>query len=231
MTSIILKLDDVGAEGAQTAPAWQETFAFLNDEGVTATLGLSGKDLEHPPEAFLTWLSQQADAGHEIWNHGYAHDRPPEAQPPTGRQGAEFCGMPFAHQLAALNHTQALAHERLDLTLTTFGAPFNATDEKTAVALDAIDELTVWLFKETDCPTTKHVVARIPGANLEFPVHKPDFDAFLTGFNANRQHPLITLQGHPNSWFDDRSRFENFQKIVRHLRDEGAQLVTPRSLV
>lgn len=224
---IILKLDDVGAESQSVAESWRETMAFLDDQQVVASLGLIGRGLEAPGDAFLAWLADQSANGHEIWNHGYAHDRPEAARPADGRRGAEFCGMPREHQLAALQRTQELARERLGLTLTTFGAPFNATDAATVSAMDALNDLSVWLFKETSFATSKHVLHRVPGVNIEYPVHLPDHGRFRQEFERHRTERVLVLQGHPDSWFGDRSRFDAFTKIVRFLVEKSAEFVTP----
>ncbi|SNS50491.1 DUF2334 domain-containing protein [Tropicimonas sediminicola] len=225
---IILKLDDAGAESDVAPACWRETMDVLNEQRVVASLGVIGRGLEMPGEAFLDWLTDQSATGHEIWNHGYAHDRPEDAQPLDGQQGAEFRGTSFGHQLAALRRTQELARRRLGLTLATFGAPFNATDQATVSAMHSVEELEVWLFKETPFPTSKRVLHRIPEVNIEYPVHVPDYEAFRRGFDRHLDKQVLVLQGHPNSWFGDRSRFAAFTRIVRFLVDQKAVFLTPR---
>lgn len=224
---IILKLDDVGAESQVATAPWMETMDFLADQQLVSSLGLIGRGLEMPGDGFLTWLETQSTSGHEIWNHGYAHDRPKVACPSNGAQGAEFCGMPLEHQLSALHRTQALAKERLGLALKTFGAPYNATDQVTVSAMAAVDELEIWLFKDTSFATSKHVLDRIPEVNIEYPVHVPDYDQFRQGFDRHLDKPFLVLQGHPESWFDDRSRFRGFKRIVRFLIEQKAEFLTP----
>ena len=126
-----------------------------------------------------------------------------------------------------LTKTQRLAQEKLGLTLSTFGAPYNATDDSTAIALATIPELKVWLYKETSVPTTKFILKRIKKVNIEYPVHVPNFQKFKAGYEELKEKKLLTIQGHPRSWVEDKERFEAFQQIILFLKSEKASFITP----
>ncbi len=222
---IVLKLDDFRADGG-VHPGWAQTFAFLNEHDVTATIGVIGEGLEQPDPDGVTWLLAQDARGHELWNHGYCHCRSGEG----AAQIREFRGMPFAEQRTAITRTQELGEKVLGLAFTSFGAPYNSTDEATAQALAEVDALTVWMFKETSdiaAPTNKVQLKRIAAVNIEYPVHIPDFDQFVAGYEAHRDKPLLVIQGHPQSWVEEPARLAEFKQIVMYLKADGARFVTP----
>ncbi len=223
---VILKLDDIFDDNG-AHPGWTRTFDYLNKEGITGTIGLVGQSLEHDNEALISWLLAQHAMGHEIWNHGYCHCKPEE----NGVEMREFRGTSYDYQLTQIQKTQEIAQEKLGLTLTSFGAPYNSTDSSTARALSKVEDISVWMFKETTAETDKKVLNRIAGLNIEYPVHNPDFNAFKEAYALHKDKPLLVIQGHPRSWVDDPARFERFVQIVDFLKAQGVIFTTPRAVL
>lgn len=217
---VILKLDDVWFEQGLVHPGWLEVFAYLNEQEVTATIGLVGGRTPDAPEAYYNWLRSQADRGHEIWNHGWCHCKP-------GDTLREFRGTRYDYQLGQLQKNQALAKEKLGITLTSFGAPYNATDAVTAKALAAIPELTVWMYPHEGQPTDKLVLPRLAAVNIEYPVHQPDFALFREGYLAHEEEAVLVIQGHPRSWHGQADRMAEFKKIIAFLRQRNTIFTTP----
>ncbi|NRB54271.1 MAG: DUF2334 domain-containing protein [Saprospiraceae bacterium] len=182
---------------------------------------LRGRGQDHPH--YFDWIKKRAAEGFEFWNHGYCHCKPIV----DGEETREFRGTEYTFQLEQLTRTQQLAQDKLGLTLRTFGAPYNATDDRTALALATIPELKVWLYKETTKPTAKFILERNKKVNIEYPVHVPNFQKFKAAYQELTEKSLLTIQGHPRSWVEDKERFEDFQQIIRFLKSENAQFVTP----
>ncbi|MBX2871059.1 MAG: hypothetical protein KTR30_03140 [Saprospiraceae bacterium] len=220
---VILKLDDLWYEDELVHPGWLQAIEFLQEQEVVGTVGLVGKSLEAAAPEYYDWIKQRAGEGFEFWNHGYCHCKPVV----EGEERREFRGTDFGFQLEQLSKTQSLAKEKLGMTLRSFGAPYNATDDSTALALATIPELEVWMYKETIVPTTKFLLDRIQPVNIEYPVHIPDFDKFKKGYEAYKEEEVLVLQGHPRSWVDDSARFVAFQQIILFLKAEQAQFITP----
>jgi peptidoglycan/xylan/chitin deacetylase (PgdA/CDA1 family) len=220
---VILKLDDLWNEEGLVHPGWQQVVDFLNEEGVKGTIGLVCNSLEEGDETYFQWIKDRAAEGYEIWHHGYCHCKPMV----DGEEKREFRGTDYAYQLEHLSKAQNLADDKLDLTLRSFGAPYNATDEFTAQALAQLPDLKVWMYKETPFPTDKFVLPRISEVNIEYPVHQPDFDKFKAGYEQFQGEPILVIQGHPRSWVDDPSRFEAFKQIVLFLKSERVRFTTP----
>jgi len=226
---IVLKLDDYFPD-TSVHPGWDEAFRFLNAEGVLASVGVVGQGFERPDPHAIQWLLDQHGRGHELWNHGYCHCRSGKGEADV----REFRGSSFEDQLRAISRTQALGRDVLGISFTSFGAPYNSTDASTALALARHGELSVWMYKDTShkaAPTDKRLLDRVAEVNIEYPVHIPDFDQFLTGYAANRDKQVLIIQGHPRSWGDEPERMEEFKRIVRYLKADGARFVTPMGAV
>ena len=222
---VILKLDDFRADGPPHK-GWVQVMDFLNAHNVTASIGLIGEGLEDENPQAIEWLLAQNERGHEIWNHGYCHCR----ETVDGVEIREFRGTALKEQQRSLYLTQKLAQTKLGLTLTSFGAPFNSSDDQTARAIALEDDISVWIFKDTDdeaAPTDLTVLPRINAVNIEYPVHVPDFDQFRSGYEVHKGAPVLILQGHPQSWADDPKRFLEFRRIVHYLQRDGAVFKTP----
>lgn len=222
---VILKLDDLWYEEGLVHPGWQQVVDFLNQEGVQGTIGLVCNSLEEGDEAYFQWIKNREAEGYEIWHHGYCHCKPTI----DGEEKREFRGTPYAYQLEHLSKAQQLAKDKLGITLRSFGAPYNSTDAFTAQALAQIPDLKVWMYKETQSPTKKYVLPRIPEVNIEYPVHIPDFEKLKAGYEQFKGEPILIIQGHPRSWVDEPSRFETFKEIVLFLKSERVRFTTPYS--
>jgi peptidoglycan/xylan/chitin deacetylase (PgdA/CDA1 family) len=217
---LILKLDDAWFEQGLVHPGWLEVFAYLNERNIVATIGLVGGKTEDAPAAYYDWLRSQAERGHEIWNHGWCHCKP-------GDTLREFRGTGYDYQLDQLQKTQAIAKEKMAITLTSFGAPYNSTDEATERALAAIPELTVWMYPHEGRSTEKIILPRIAEVNIEYPVHQPDFARFREAYLANLDKEVLIIQGHPRSWHDQEGRMAEFRKIIEFLRQRNTVFTTP----
>lgn len=220
---VILKLDDLWCKNEIVHPGWEKVVEFLNDQNVKGTIGLIGNSLEKDNPEYFNWIKTRKAEGYEIWNHGFCHCRIKE----NGTEIREFRGKEVEEQSESILKTQELAKEKLGITLQTFGAPYNSTDEHTVAVLEKNTDLKVWLFKETTTPTNKFLLNRIPEVNIEYPVHQPDFEKFKAGYEQFKSEPILIIQGHPRSWTEDESRFENFKKIILYLKKEGVIFTTP----
>ncbi len=220
---VILKLDDLWYEDGLVHPGWIQVFDFLQDEEVVGTIGLVCNSLEEGSDDYFQWIKDREAEGHEIWHHGYCHCKPMM----EGVERREFRGMDYSYQYDHLWRAHQLAKEKLDITFRTFGAPYNSTDAHTARALDSLPEIKIWLYKETDAFTSKHVLRRIPEVNIEYPVHVPDFAKFKEGYEEYKGSDLLVIQGHPRSWVDDPDRFDNFRRIILFLKSEKVNFITP----
>ncbi len=220
---VILKLDDLWCKDEIVHPGWEEVVEFLNNQKVKGTIGLIGDSLEKDNPTYFEWIKKREQEGYEIWNHGFCHCRIKE----NGTEIREFRGKKMEEQSESIFRTQKLAKEKLGITLHTFGAPYNSTDEHTALALEENPDLKVWLFKETKTKTNKFLLNRIPDVNIEYPVHQPDFEKFKIGYEQYKSEPILIIQGHPRSWVEDKNRLENFKKIILFLKKEGVIFTTP----
>lgn len=220
---IILKLDDLKFEDGLVHPGWDQVVSYLNEKAVIGTIGLIGESLEEGDSTYFDWIKARYLEGYEIWHHGYCHCKRMRDE----KEVREYKGEPFGTQQTSLLRTHHLAKEKLGITLRSFGAPYNSTDECTPPALEKISDIKVWMYKETTVPTDKFELNRIKAVNIEYPVHVPDFEQFKAGYDAFRTEPVLIIQGHPRSWVEDLGQFEEFKKIIDFLLQEQVTFITP----
>lgn len=224
---VVLKLDDMTVANGKVPERWQRLTRFAEERRMKTSIGIIGNSLEGEHPEYVSELKRLAATGLiEFWHHGYDHKRWDDGE------GAlcEFSGTDKEHQLRHFQFTQDLAKQKLGITFRTFGAPFNATDAATIDVLSAAPDIRVWLQGDAGKPSGKFVVRMINSVNIEQPVHRPNFDAFVKGYEAlNGSHPQVfILQGHPNSW--DGADFAGFVRIIDFLAAKGSRYVLPVEL-
>jgi len=218
---VILKLDDLWCKEKVVHEGWIKVVEFLNEQEIKGTIGIIGNSLEEDNPTYFDWVKERDKEGYEIWNHGFCHCRHKEDE----IEIREFRGKNYEEQLSSIQNTQDLAKEKLGITLQSFGAPYNSTDEFTAVILEQIPALKIWMYKDTKAPTSKFLLNRIKEVNIEYPVHQPDFEKFKIGFEQFKNESILIIQGHPRSWMEGENRLEEFKKIILYLKDKVVLLL------
>lgn len=221
---VVLKMDDFKPSGSNNAiPArWKAFVAVCDELGVKASLGLIGNGLETPSPEFVAWAKELHTSGRfQLWNHGYTHAEYPKE---NGQRRAEFIGQDVATQRATAERTQKLAKDKLGITLTAFGTPFNVMDENTDQALSEIPEIQEWFFGPGKPKAYKGVV--LPRrVNLEHPTMNPNAAGLIADYNKNAATAdVLVLQGHPGGWSDE--RLAEFRKAVVFLKEQGCEFLT-----
>jgi len=222
---VILKLDDLWQEEELVHTGWLQVVEYLNEEKVTGTIGLVCESLENADAEYYKWIKDRSEEGYEIWHHGYCHCKLQQ----NGMQVREFRGTDYTYQATHIVEAQQLAKDKLGITMRSFGAPYNSTDSLTAIALELIPDIKVWMYKETPWPTSKYVLPRIKEVNIEYPVHIPDFEQFKAGYKQYKAEEVLVIQGHPRSWVKDPSRMATFKDIIAFLKSEGVHFTTPHA--
>lgn len=220
---VILKLDDVvaGPDGKAISDRWQRVADYLEGKQIKAAFGIIGYSLVEDNPAYFQWITDRASRGWvEFWNHGF-----------WMRSGTDTTGefeRSYDEQLRALHLTDSLAKAKLGLNLTTWGPHWSGTNEDTDLALSRTPRIRI-TFGYPPHPVHFKGVVLPRNINLEYPVHNPDFDAFLEAYQGRwKDLDYFFLQGHPMSW--DETRWENFVRVIEFLESEGVRFVTPSEL-
>lgn len=215
----ILKADDVRYDSEHILPPrWQSFISYIETNNIKAGLGLIGNSLEENNSDYFDRLKALHNSPHfEIWHHGYDHVL--RGTNDKGELFHEFSNTSFEHQLDHLQKTQTLAQEKLDITLTTFGAPGNQIDDTTPKALEQIPDLKIWFYGNDN--TSLYNLKR--SINFEYPTHNPDFTSFKDNYRSDI--PCLVLQMHPNSW--DEERFSQFDQIIQFLITRKVSFTLP----
>ena len=112
-----------------------------------------------------------------------------------------------------------LSKEKLNITLKTFGAPGNAIDSTTILALQTFDEIKVWFFGLSG--SANLVLGR--SADMEYPTGKPNYNSFVQNYDPSKEY--LVFQIHPNQWDED--QFDEFKKIISYLKDLQTTFILP----
>ena len=121
-------------------------------------------------------------------------------------------------QYLSLEKTQILAKEKLDITISTFGAPWNKTDSNTIKALNRLPEIKVWLHGDKRCKSK--ICLRRSRIFCEYRTDKNqiavDFERFKTQYQeAVGYEKYSIVQFHPRHWNDQSIKeFENIAKFL-----------------
>lgn len=220
---IILKADDMMFRDSINLffQEWDNYLDYIRAKKIPSSVGIIMSSLDQGTKAYAEKVrALQVRDGIELWNHGYTHQL--NGTNEQGEKFHEFWNTSLAYQIGQLQKSQALAREKLGLTLRAFGAPGNQIDSNTVKALEAVPELQVWLYGKPGV-TSKLVLENLPGDQVEYPVHNPDFQKFRENYDPTR--PYLVLQYHPQSW--DERRLGEFKKVIDFLEQEGVTFVTP----
>lgn len=226
--AVVLKLDDLVAKGGKVPPRWQRIADFAEQRRIKVSIGIICRSLENDAPDYFAEIKRQAATGLvEFWHHGYDHRRWTEGDVTY----CEFHKTSREHQAEHLLRGQRLAKEKLGITFTVFGAPYNATDATTADVMAAdMPDIKVWLYGKASMSGGKFIAGRVKNIGIEAPVHKPNYAALVKGFEEHRakNHRYHVLQGHPASWDD--AAFAEFVRIVDYLAAQGCTFVFPSEL-
>ncbi|AHF93425.1 polysaccharide deacetylase [Opitutaceae bacterium TAV5] len=223
---VVIKADDLRAIPRGVHPRWAKFVSFLRERGIKSGIGIIAQSFEADNPAYFSWIKEcQASGLVEFWYHGHDHRQWKD----NGADVYEFKGSGYEHQRDHLALSQRLARERLGFAFSTFGAPFNVTDEATSRVLAEDSDITVWLYGDKTAPAGKVILDRDWGVGIENPLFVPNPEKFAAGYaatSASRRYYVI--QGHPAQWDD--ARFENFVRIIDFLVAHEARFVTPSEL-
>lgn len=226
--AVINKVDDVVYNDSLSpvSEKWERFAQLAVQKNVKVAPGIIGNSLEEGDDAYFTWIKELQNTGlFEFWNHGYLHKRWEE----NNESYAEFFNTEVQQQIDFLQKTQDLGADKLGIEFTTFGAPYNWTDENTNTALKQFPEIKVWFYPREDYQNEKVMLQRIPALNIEYPVHRPNFYHFFNSYYFYSSNDVVTIQGHPRSWDDD--GFNQFELIIDYLQGINTSFILPSDFI
>jgi peptidoglycan/xylan/chitin deacetylase (PgdA/CDA1 family) len=216
---IILKADDLLYDHKRIlSDNWNRFLHYVVSEKIKTSVGVVVNSLNTEDERYFGLLRYLNNTGYiELWNHGYEHLLGAQAE--DGSPYDEFRYSSLDYQTNQLRKSQKLAKEKLGLTLRTFGAPGNAIDSTTILALNKFDEIKVWFFGLEG--SEKLVLGR--SKEMEYPIGKPDYQNFVRNFDSTRVYTVFQI--HPNQW--EEKEIEEFKKIIEYLKERHSNFILP----
>ncbi len=218
---VVLKADDLVYVSGTIFPSnWNKYFELIDSMGISGTAGIIGNSLENAPVAYYDKIKHYHNKGTvEFWNHGYTHEL--GGRNAAGEVYHEFFNRDLAAQEKSLIRTQNLGRQKLGITFRAFGAPGNGIDATTTELIDASADIRIWFFG--DNKSSKNILKRTPGCEIEYPVHRPSYTKFMENYKSDI--PYLTLQFHPSSW--NQKEFNDFRKILFHLQSNHVAFMKP----
>lgn len=216
---IILKADDFIFDKEKiVSDNWIKFIDYITYQNIQASIGIIGNSLEKGNDNYYNFIkSTNNNKLIEFWNHGYDHS----LKTINNNYVWEFKGTTLNEQILHLYKTQSLAKEKLGITLKCFGAPFNAINENTKLALDKFSEINTWFFgiDSSKCNLKRNL-------EIEYGTGNPNFGSFCLYYPKYKDLQYLVFQLHPNAWNYD--NFNEFKKIINYLKyKQQVTFVTP----
>ncbi len=222
-TYIILKMDDVRSNtNDMYNDNWQRYADSIRSYGVKSGMGAVLEDLTTASQTFKDSLTSWHHSDYfEVWHHGWDHKR--NNYPPDNNNAGEFSGTPYSYQKDHLEDGMTYAQSELGITLKSFGAPYNQTDNTFLTVLEENSDIKVWLY--CNDPTYSGMCLERGSSNqLESSTGVVSYSSFLTAYGAN-VNPYLVLQGHPGAW--DNNSFDEFDQVIDYLKAQGDCFILP----
>jgi peptidoglycan/xylan/chitin deacetylase (PgdA/CDA1 family) len=219
---VIWKMDDVRAgEKRRLQAGFKRVAEWAKAEKTVVTMGVICDSLAQPNADDVAWIKANAiERGGvvEFWHHGWDHRSWTDA---AGKQQWEFRGPDVATQSKHLRDAQAIFRQTTGLTFRVFGAPFNQADDATIAAMDAVPEITLWMYPPKN-ETKRKLLGR--SLNMEVATGKVSYAKFAQDYATRKPTGMMLLQGHCGMWDDD--SFRDFVKIATLLKQDGWTTLT-----
>lgn len=214
---VIWKFDDVKAgEAKRIAPGFKRVVEWAKEHQTFVTLGVICDSLEKPSKEDVEWIRANAveNGGRvEFWLHGWDHSSSKNAE---GVPVWEFKGVDVATQAKHFRDSCDIFKKVTGVTFQTFGAPFNAIDANTPLAMESCPELRIWMYGPKG-DSKRTVIDRT--LNLEVATGKVSYTKFMEAYQAKPLVGPLLLQGHSGMWNDE--SYADFVKIAEVLEKDG----------
>ena len=208
----IIKADDFGGILTSSVQRFLDEvseFHGVAGLGIIASFVSTLKD-ESTVDSYKS-LSQQ---GFELWFHGYAH----LIISPTD---TEFLGASLASQEYSFEQGTTIGKSILGVDFHTFGAPGNAADSNTIIALNAYPQFVVWFFGDGVSDPNLMVLLWNPGIEDTAGIVNPPsvFQDRLDIILSEPARPIV-VQVHPFAWGDLDHQY--FVEILEDVVSRGS---------
>lgn len=222
----IIKADDVRGKHSK----WDRFIRLSKDLGVKVSLGLIGNSLQKQDPEYHQWLKDWIQSGHvEFWHHGWDHQK----WEANGKQISEFGGSGYDHQKGHLLKTQKAIKSTTGEPFLTFGSPFNALDDDTAVALNELPELRlVFAYPNNKVlPKLKDkIILPMTLRGEHDGIGKPNFAKFEEDYlkkeNGGYLPTFAAIQFHPMGFSEE--GFKHYTDILDFLLSKGWTFILPK---
>jgi peptidoglycan/xylan/chitin deacetylase (PgdA/CDA1 family) len=244
---IVIKTDDlVHAKGDTMPPNWEHLGEDIKARKIKASIGIICTSLEDDSPKYIQWIKDLHDTGLvEFWFHGYDH----KPHITNNLVYGELDGRTYDDIKERFTKSQQMAKDKLGFNFESFGQPGASpipgamldknTHYESLELLRALREdptITTWMTasllddvgKQIEAEGKITILDRIYQVNIEQPIFKPNYAAFVKGYAQFPNREYFVIQGHPPYWKGD--SFAQFDKILDFLQSQNAIFVTPKEM-
>lgn len=193
---IILKLDDIRINAKYSEldiqQGWADVSHYLNKQNIHAGFGIISEHVSKASEENIRFIHQLTESGHELWHHGWDHDK-------NGSKG-EFCGHGYKRQKEHFEQSLDVVNDVYGITMQSFGTPYNCSDATLTQVFEEQSRVKVFMFGDEPLPTNALNLDR--WVKMETLGGQPNYDYFIKQYNAAPNKAYYVLQGHPKRWIE-----------------------------
>lgn len=208
---VILKADDLTAS---VSGAFAKYFDICSHEEIPCSAGLIIASLNSSTIIQQQFLQNLDPQDCELWLHGYTHYMK------SGQ--TEFIGPTLDEQIQVLQYAMDDSNKYLKRELSTFGAPGNAWDINTSIALDKFPSIKTVFFAPPGGSRT--VLPRLVAAEITIGLMH-DHGYIIDNTKMLPPGSVAVLQLHPNGWGD--KDWSEFNLTIAGLKSMGVVFMTP----
>jgi peptidoglycan/xylan/chitin deacetylase (PgdA/CDA1 family) len=216
---VILKLDDAGALNGKVDPNFKRAMEYLIQNQIKFSIGIYGRNVDNLTknalEPFINATDSLDNNLCEVWHHGLDHIIP------------EFSGHPYSYQKEHFDKMTQLIKDKLGIQMHSFGTPGITSDSVTNKVISEDPNYKVFMLSTISPPVPNGVLYLYHNVPLEIITGNPSYDSFVNNYNylQNIYKDYMIIQGHPNSWNDE--RFEQFKRVIDFLKLKKVEFVLP----
>ncbi len=209
---VLLKFDDLVVG---SVPGFQKVYDILKEEGVKGGFGLIGNSLsdENATDEYIAKVKEFYEGGVEIWHHGYLHTIP------------EYSEFSYDEQYENFAKTVNLLEEKCGITVTSFGSPFNNSNDITIKMINEKFPQIESIMLAADPANEANGVNTKVRADIEPQTGVVNYEGFVANYEKQKRADAIVLQGHPAGWTEN--DLADLRKIIDFLQERDSVFMTP----
>ena len=229
---VIFKLDDLrySYKDSKADYTYEDFVAWANwaeEENVDLSFGIICNSLEDEDgidksSYYKAIADMDASNNVEIWCHGYNHIQTGDAE---SGYNSEF-NAPVEQQIETLQKCVNIVYEKTRVKLQSLGTPHNASNNDTAIALEAVDQFTTLIASGKNTLHGSTFIHMKDYINMEISTGVLDnLEEIKNKFLLKATDDYVIFAGHVARWSQEDAN--KFKELVSWLKTQNVVFMTP----